>query len=118
MEDEILSVLSKQLEVERYKLLYTKRLEAYKFLNSAYYYVECRDCVEDAFDGWETQLLFAFNHLTGLSRRSNRDQLLAQIAETRYTVQCRMVNNPEPSESEQRLFEILDSLRVESERIL
>lgn len=113
MEDEILSVLNQQLKVEKYKLLYTKRLEAYKFLNSAYYYVECRDCVEDAFDGWESQLLFAFNHLTGLSRRSNRDQLLAQIAETRYIVQCRMENNPHLTEAEQKLFDIVDSFRVE-----
>lgn len=118
MEDEILSVLSQQLKVERYKLLYTQRLEAYKFLNSAYYYVESRDCIEDAFDSWENKLLFSFNYLTGLSRNSNRGDLLKQLAETRYIVQCRLNNNPEVSESEQRLFKVIDSLKFESQRAL
>jgi hypothetical protein len=112
--DEILEVLSKQLEVEKYKLLYTKRLEAYKFLDSAYHYVDCRDCVEDAFDSLEQKFLFAFNHLTGLSRKSNRNQLLAQIAETRYIVQCRLDSNPYLSEAEEKLFDIVDSFRVTS----
>jgi hypothetical protein len=114
MEDEILSVLHQQLEVERYKTLYTQRLEAYKFLNSAYNYVDCRACVEDDFDSREQKLLFAFNHLTGLSRKSNRDQLLTQIAETRYIVQCRMESNPYLTESEQKLFDIVESFRVKS----
>lgn len=114
MEDEILKVLSKQLATERYKLLYTKRLEAYKFLNSAYNYVDCQACVSDELDGWEEKLLFAFNHLTGLSRKSNRDQLLAQIAETRYIVQCRIESNPHITEGEQKLFDIVDSFRVEA----
>ena len=115
MSDDILKVLSQQLEVERYKLLYTQRLEAYKFLNSAYYYVESRDCVEDAFDQWEKDLLFVFNFLTGLSCKSNRDQLLAQIAETRWLVNKRMENNPQVTECEERLFDIVDSFKVSVE---
>ena len=110
--DEILEVLSKQLEVEKYKLLYTKRLEAYKFLDSAYHYVDCRDCVEEAFDEWEQNLLSSFNTLTDLSLESTREQLLQQIADTRHVVDQRIKSNPLMTEGEQRLFDIVDSFRV------
>ena len=112
--DELLAVLNGQLKSHKYILLHDKRVKAYKFLNSAYNYVDCRACVSDDFDSWEQQLLFNFNHLTGLSRKSNRDQLLAQIADTRYIVSQRIEFNPHITEGENKLFEMVESFRVEA----
>jgi phage anti-repressor protein len=110
--DELLNVLQVQLAQTKYIELYQQRVNAYKFLDSAYHYVDCRDCVEEAFDEWEQNLLSSFNTLTDLSLESTREQLLQQIADTRHVVDQRIKSNPLMTEGEQRLFDIVDSFRV------
>ena len=112
MGDELLKVLNQQLQQERVKLLSEQRLTAYKFLDSAYRYVQERECVAEKFDAWETKLHLELNHLRGLSLRCDRDDLLKEIAEIRWIVDQRINSNPHPTEAEYKLFQLVESFKV------
>ena len=112
MGDELLEVLNQQLQEERVKLLHDRRMEAYKFLDSAYRYVQERECVAEGFDAWELKLRLALNHLRGLSHKSDRDDLLKEIAEIRWIVDQRINSNPHPTEAEYKLFQLVESFKV------
>lgn len=111
--DDLLKELTERIKEVNPKLLHDQRLQAYKFLSSAYNYVQSRECVAESFDPWEFKLLFGFNHLTGLSRKSDRDELLKQIAETKWIVDQRIVSNPILTDGEQKLFDMVESFKVE-----
>jgi hypothetical protein len=108
-----LQILNDRIKKIKIKLLHDQRMEAYKFLSSAYNYVQSRECVAESLDSWEGKLLLGFNHLAGLSRKSDRDELLKQIAETKWIVDQRILSNPTLSDGEQKLFEMVESFKAE-----
>lgn len=113
--DELLKILNQQVQelqpqIER-ELLHDRRMEAFKFFNSAYNYTGRRQ--DEKFDGWEFKILFGMNHAVGLPSNADRDELRREIAYARYVIDLRLASNPPVSDVEQRLFDLAESFKVE-----
>jgi hypothetical protein len=104
--DEILTVLNQQLQQERPKLLLDRRLAAYKFLDSAYFYTDQLHDTEEPLDSWERKLVFALNYAVGLPKQANRDELRREIAYARDFMGNCIQYNPEPIAKEDLLYEV------------
>jgi hypothetical protein len=113
MGDEILRVLNEQLQQEHIKLLSQKRLDAYKFFNSAYIYTG--DRADLAFDAWEYKLSSALNRAVGLSNQATRDEMRRELAYARSVMEIRYASNPEVTDLEQRIFDMVESFSMAGE---
>jgi hypothetical protein len=111
MGDEILKILTEQLKENKVKLLHDQRMEAFKFLNSAYNYTGNRQ--DETFDAWEFKILFGMNHAVGLSSKAKRDELRTELAFARDVMNIRLASNPDTTDAERRIFEMVESFKVE-----
>jgi hypothetical protein len=114
--DELLAVLNQQLQQERPKLmadlLTDRRLSAYKFLDSAYFYTDQLHDTEEPLDSWERKLVFALNYAVGLPKQADRDELRREIAYARDFMGSCIQYNPEPIAKEDLLYEVATEFSV------
>jgi hypothetical protein len=115
MDDDLLTVLHEQLEEAKPKLLAQRRIDAYKFLDKAYFYSSQVHRLCDPLDEWEQKLISAFNHAVDLPKQSSREQLCTQLVYAKDVMSLRLGKNPPVTETETKIFEIVDQFNMSGE---